>query len=149
MRTVASTVGLWFGYRVTGGLCVGLAPQVVFHLSAKDSAGYSVIDSEKEYDLMGRIAYAYTVAPRLDEYAELLPGYAIVTYNTVVVGSRPPSAKGLVVGGGLGAAFDVTDRLFANVGAGYQVGFQTSSGIVDKDVKTRFLRIALGAGVKF
>lgn len=141
-------VGLSFGYRVLAGLSIGLGPQIVFHLSAKDSAGYGVMDSEREYDLMARIAYAYTVAPRLAVYAEVLPGYAIVTYHKILLGSRAPNARGMVVAGGVGAAFDVTRRLFVNVGVGYQAGSQTSHGIADHDVKTRFLRISLGAGVK-
>jgi hypothetical protein len=142
-------VGLSFGYRVLAGLSAGIAPQAIFHLSSKDSAGYSVIDSEKEYDLMARIAYAYTVAPKLDVYAEVLPGYSFVTYNEILQGSKAPKAHGVVLGGGLGAAFAITERLFANVGVGYQQGFQTSHGISNRDVKTTFLRIALGGGVKF
>jgi opacity protein-like surface antigen len=142
-------VGLAIGCRIVDGLSVGVAPQVVFHLSSKDSAGYSVIDSEKEYDLLGRIAYAYTVVPKLDVYAEVLPGYAIVTYNQIILGVQTPNAKGFVLGGGLGAAFAITDRLFANAGVGYQQGFQKSEGLSHMDVKTKFLRIALGGGVKF
>jgi hypothetical protein len=142
-------VGLSFGYRVLAGLSVGIAPQVVFHLTSKDSAGYSVIDAEKEYDLMARIAYAYTVVPKLDVYAEVLPGYSFVTYNQIIQGSRAPRARGMVLGGGLGAAFAITERFYASAGLGYQQGFQVSHGISDRDVKTKFLRIALGAGVKF
>ncbi len=142
-------VGLSFGYRVLAGLSLGIAPQVVFHLSSRDSAGYSVIDSEREYDLMVRVAYAYTVVPKLDLYVEALPGYSFVTYNQIILGVRAPRARGLVVCGGLGAAFAITDRFFANAGVGYQLGFQQSHGISDRDVKTRFLRIALGGGVKF
>ena len=142
-------VGLSFGYRVIAGLSVGVAPQILFHLSSKDSAGYSVIDSEKEYDLMARIAYAYTVIPKLDVYAEVLPGYSLVTYNKIVLGSQAPRARGIVLGGGLGAAFAISDRFFANAGVGYQLGFQVSHGISDRDVTTKFLRIALGGGVKF
>ena len=142
-------VGLSFGYRVLAGLSVGIAPQVVYHLTSKDSAGYSVIDSEKEYDLMARVAYAYTVVPKLDVYAEVLPGYSFVTYNRIVVGSQAPKAWGIVVVGDLGAAFAITDRFFANAGVGYQLGFQKSHGISDRDVKTKFLRIAVGGGVRF
>jgi hypothetical protein len=145
----AKGLGLWFGYRIVAGLSVGIAPQLVFGLSAKDSAGYPLIDSEKEYDLMARIAYAYTVIPRLDVYAELLPGYSLVTYNDIKEGVQTPRAHGAVLGGGLGAAFDITGHLFVNAGIGYQVGFQKSHGISLRDVKTSFLRIALGVGVKF
>jgi hypothetical protein len=142
-------LGLSVAYRVFYGLSVGVAPQAVFQLSSKDSAGYSVIDSEKEYDLMARIAYTYAVVPKLDVYAEVLPGYSFVTYNAILQGSKAPKAHGVVLGGGLGAALAITERLFANVGVGYQQGFQTSHGIGDKNVETKFLRIALGGGVKF
>jgi opacity protein-like surface antigen len=141
--------GLWFGYRVLGGLSAGVAPQVVFHLSSKDSAGYRVIDSEREYDLMARIAYAYTLMPRLEVYAEILPGYAFVTYNEITLGVQPPTARGMVLAAGLGTAFAVTDLLFASVGVGYQQGFQTSHGISNREVRTKFLRMAVGAGVRF
>jgi len=142
-------VGLAFGYRILAGLSVGLAPQVVFHLTAKDSAGYPVITSEKEFDLMARIAYAYRIAPKVEVVAEVLPGYSFVTYNQIVLGSQAPRARGIVVGGGLGAAVAITERFFANACVGYQVGFQTSHGISDRDVATKLLRIALGGGMKF
>ncbi len=140
-------VGLSFGYNVIPGLSVGIAPQVLFHVKDKNAS-----DSAKEYDLMARIAYAYTVMPKLAVYAEVLPGYAIISLPSSVsyLGEKPPSPKGLVIGGGVGAAFDVTDELFVNLGVGYQMGFQkmTVAGS-DNDVKTKFLRIALGGGMKF
>jgi hypothetical protein len=142
-------LGLSFAYRVVYGLSVGVAPQAVFHLSSKDSAGYPVIDSEKEYDLMARIAYAFAVSRKVDVYAEVLPGYSFVTYNAILQGSKAPKAHGVVVSGGVGAALAITERLYANVGLGYQQGFQTSHGISNSDVKTRFLRIAVGGGLKF
>jgi hypothetical protein len=145
----ASGVGLSLGYRIIAGLSAGIAAQAVWGLSAKDSGGYPVIESEKEYDLMARIAYTYAVLPRLAVYAEHLLGYSFVTYNYITLGVQPPRAHGAVVGGGLGTAFDVTDYLFVNAGVGYQVGFQQSHGISVRDVKTSFLRIALGVGVKF
>jgi hypothetical protein len=142
-------VGLSFVVRILAGLSLGLAPQIVFHLSAKDSAGYTVIDSEREYDLMARIAYAHAVVPKLKLYAELLPGYAFVTYHMIVLGSQAPNARGTVIGGGLGGAYDIGDRFFAKVGLGYQVGSETSHGIRDVDLETRFLRVDLGGGVRF
>lgn len=136
------------GFRILAGLSAGVAPQVIFHLSGKDSAGYSTLDSETEYDLMARIAYMQAIGPKVAVYAELMPGFSIVTYDRITVGSHPPSAKGFVVGGGFGAAFDITDRFFINGGIGYQQGFQRSSGIIDTDVKTRFVRIVVGGGAK-
>jgi hypothetical protein len=142
-------LGLSFSCRVLAGLSVGIAPQVLFHLSSKDDAGYPVIDSEREYDLMARIAYAHTVMPKLDVYVEVLPGYSFVTYNKIVVGSPAPPARGIVAAGGLGAALAVTDLFFVNAGIGYQLGFQASHGISTRAVSTKFLRLALGGGVWF
>lgn len=142
-------VALSFSYRIVAGLSVGVAPQTVFHLTSKDDAGYSVIDSEKEYDLLARIAYAYPVVPDLDVYAEVLPGYSFVSYNQIVSGSPAPRARGFVGAAGLGAAWSITDRFFAHVGVGYQLGFQSSHGIREQEVRTRFLRLAMGGGVKF
>jgi hypothetical protein len=140
-------VGLSFGYNVIAGLSVGIAPQVLFHVKDKNAS-----DSAKEYDLMARIAYAYTVMPKLAVYAEFLPGYSIVSLPSSVtyLGEKPPSPKGLVIGGGVGVAFDVTDQFFVNLGIGYQMAYQKMTvGGGDNDVKTKFLRIALGGGMKF
>jgi hypothetical protein len=49
-----------------------------------------------------------------------------------------------------GWAFDVTDQFFVHFGIGYQLGFQKMSVLeYELDMKTRFLRIALGGGKKF
>ena len=132
-------VGLSFGYAVIPGLTVGVAPQAIFNEKPKDiPAGFSVTAS-KEYDLMLRVAYAYTVAPKVGIYAEVLPGYSIISI------SGSDSAKGLVLAGGVGGMFDVTDQIFVNVGVGYQLGLQKLSG---NNATASFLRIAVGAGVK-
>ena len=140
-------IGLSFGYNVIPGLSVGVAPQVLLHVKPKDAS-----KSMMEYDLMARIAYAYTVIPKLAVYAEVLPGYSIVSLpsGTTYMGEKPPSPKGFVIGFGAGAAYDVTDQFFVNLGVGYQMGFQKMSVAGStNDVKTKFLRIALGGGMKF
>ena len=64
-------------------------------------------------------------------------------------GLRGP-AKGLVVAAGAGLVMDMTDRVFANVAVGYQVGFQTVSQMgMSVDNNSRYLRVALGGGVRF
>jgi Outer membrane protein beta-barrel domain len=133
-------VGLSFGYAVIPGLTVGLAPQAVFHVVGKDGG-----TAGKEYDIMARVAYAYTVAPKFAIYAEVLPGYSIISNP-----NGADSAKGLVLAGGVGAMMDITDQAFVNLGVGYQMGFQkVSVAGTSIDEKTKFLRIALGGGVKF
>ena len=133
---MAYGIGLSFNYVVIPGLTVGIAPQLILNVKAKDGDG----DASKQYDLMARVAYAYTVAPKFAIYAEVLPGYSIIS---------PPhgdSGKGFVIAGGVGAMYDVTDQVFVNLGVGYQYGMQKTSGVKTSD---SYLRIAVGAGVKF
>ena len=139
-------VGLSFDYRVIAGLSVGVAPQFLFHVKAKNAS-----ESMMEYDIMARIAYAYNVIPKLAVYAEFLPGYSIVSLPSDVkfMAETPPSPKGLVLAFGGGAAFDITDQFFVNLGIGYQMGWQNTSGGGGQDYKIKFLRIALGGGMKF
>ena len=133
-------VGLSFGYAVIPGLTIGVAPQALFNVKGKDANG----TASKEYDIMARVAYAYTVAPKFAIYAEVLPGYSVIS------NASPANAgKGLVLAGGVGATMDVTDQVFLNLGVGYQMGFQKiSQSGVNIDEKSKFLRIAVGAGVK-
>jgi hypothetical protein len=124
------------GYMVIPGLVVGIAPQVIFNVKPKEDPEAGA----KEYDLMARVAYALPVVDTIAVYAEALPGYSLLS---------PPSgdtAKGLVVAFGAGVTMDLSDQVFANLGLGYQIGFQKLSGV---EVSARYLRVALGAGVRF
>ena len=133
-------VGLSAGYVVKPGLSVGLAPQAIFNVKPKEDSG----GGAKEYDLMARVAYAFPVVDTIAVYAEVLPGYSLIS---------PPSgdtAKGLALAFGVGGAMDVTNRIFANLGVGYQIGFQkVSAGAMDVDNRTKYVRVVLGGGVKF
>ncbi len=137
---MAYGVGLSFGYVVIPGLTVGVAPQALFNVKPKDVPSGATVNASKEYDLMARVAYTYTVAPKIGIYAEVLPGYSIISNS-----GGGDSAKGLVLAGGVGGMFDVTDQVFVNVGVGYQLGLQKISGT---NATASFLRIAVGAGVK-
>jgi len=141
-------VGLVFGYKVIDGLSVGVAPQILFNVKGKDDTS----GASKEWDLLARIAYEYTVMPKLDVYAEVLPGYTIVQFASgrSFMGETPPNPKGFAIGFGAGAAYDLTDQFFANLGVGYQMNFtQFSVGGSDLANRTKYLRIALGGGMKF
>jgi hypothetical protein len=148
---MAYGVGLMFGYKAIAGLSVGVAPQLLLNVKGKDES-FDPYDPSKEIDLMARIAYEYTVIPKLDVYAEVLPGYSIILFadGRSIMGEVPPNPKGLVIGFGAGAAYDITDQFFANLGVGYQMGFaKFSSGGTDYGNRTKFLRIAVGGGMKF
>ena len=146
---LAYGVGLSFSYNVIAGLSVGIAPQVLFGVKGKDGG-----DAMKECDIMARIAYAYSVIPKLAVYAEVLPGYSILFLpdSLIMMGEKPDSPKGFVIGFGAGAAYDITDQFFANLAVGYQMAFQktkTPGENEDYDMRTKFLRIAVGGGMKF
>ena len=128
------------GYDVIPHLTVGIAPQVIFHVTPKDDM--SIIS--KEIDAMVRIAYSFPIAPTTALYVEVLPGYSLV------MPSDGDTAKGFIIGGGGGAVVGLGDRFFANLGAGYQVGFQSrAEGTMTFDVRTKFIRVAVGFGARF
>ncbi len=136
--SMAYGVGVSFGYAVIPGLYVGVAPQALFRVNGKPAAG----DSAKAYDLLARVAYVYTVAPKIGIYAEVLPGYSIVSLPAPI----SKSAKGFVIAGGVGAMMDVTDQVFVNLGVGYQYGLEK---VDSAKSNLSYLRIAVGAGMKF
>ena len=128
------------GYALLPGLTVGLAPQGFFNVKPKEQGGAGA----QEYDAMARVAYALRPVDTIALYAEVLPGYSLIL---------PPdgdAAKGFVLGAGVGAAMDLSDRVFASLGVGYQVGFQKlPAKDMSADVKTRYVRVALGVGTRF
>lgn len=133
--------GVSAGYEVLPGLTVGIAPQAVFNVKPKEDGGAAA----RQLDAMARVAYALSVAETIALYAEVLPGYSLIS---------PPdggdNSKGMVLALGGGAVMDLSDRVFTTLGAGYQLGFQKrSDGGTEVDVKTRYVRVTLGGGVKF
>ena len=132
--------GLSVGYQVIPHLVVGLAPQAIFNV--KEKAPAQPVDAVREYDLMARVAGVLEVVEGTTAYAEVLPGYSLLTTDA--------SPKGFVVAFGLGAEMQMTDRFFVNVGADYQIGFQKwSEGVNTYTTSTKYLRVALGGGARF
>ena len=131
---------LTVGYEILPGLTVGVAPQETLNVKAKDGAS----DAGKQLDLLVRVAYAYPIVDTISVYAEVLPGYSIISVPN-------SSSKGLVLVYGAGALMDLGDSVFANLGVGYEMGFLkvSATGGAATDAKTSFLRVALGGGVKF
>lgn len=140
---IAYGVGITAGYNVIPGLSVGIAPQMLFNLKPKDGDA----SAAKELDLFARVAYTYKVIPDLGIYAEFLPGYSVIFPPS---GNDMNKPKGLVLAFGVGATYDINQQIYANLGVGYQLGFQKASqNGADFDYKTKFLRVAVGVGVKF
>ena len=127
-------------YEILPGLLLGLAPQLTFNVKAKTDS-----QAAKQLDVLARVAYAYQPVDTISVYAEVLPGYSLIIPPTSATVPR-----GFVLAFGAGAAMDLTDRFFANVGVGYQMGFQNR---VEKagsfETRTKYVRVALGGGVKF
>jgi len=131
--------GLSAVYEVLPGLLVGLAPQLTFNVRPK-----AATDSGKQIDVMARVAYAYRLPDRISVYAEVLPGYSMIFLPK---GSAP---KGFVLAFGAGCAMDLNERVFVSIGVGYQLGFTSHKlGATTAENRTRYLRVALGGGVRF
>jgi hypothetical protein len=121
-------------YRILPGLTVGIAPQAILNVQAKDSS----LNAARQIDLLARLAYAYPIAEGSRIYAEVLPGYSLIITDDL--------SKGLVIAVGAGVVIDVTARAFVNFGLGYQMGFQRFEGDANT---TSYVRAALGGGSRF
>ena len=47
---------------------------------------------------------------------------------------------------------DLTDMIFANIGMGYQIGFQSETQVESGALferRTKYVRVAIGGGVRF
>ena len=127
-------------YEVLPHLLVGVAPQVIYNVQEKTPQIWA--EAVSEYDLMARVAYMYPLVETIDVYAEGLGGYSLIRNSA--------GSAGLVLAFGAGLAMELTDRVFVNVAGGYQIGFQKwANGATSLESQTRYLRVALGAGVKF
>jgi hypothetical protein len=137
--------GLSASYRAIAGLDVGLAPQVIYNVNYKvNPSELAPPPAAKQYDLMARVAYEFSLVDTITPYLELLPGYSIIALPNT------NAAKGFVLAVGGGVAMDMTDRIFVNLGIGYQWGFQKVAQTgANLDNKNRYLRVALGGGVRF
>jgi hypothetical protein len=142
----APGVSLSVGYRVFRGLTLGIAPQALFNVGTKEDptmAGVPVIMS-REFDLMARVAYVCPIVETIALYAEVLPGFSLI------MPSQGDVARGFVIGFGLGAIMDLTEQTYINLAGGYQWGFQSrTADAATTDVKTEYVRIALGLGWRF
>jgi hypothetical protein len=151
----APGVSISAGYQIIPRyLSVGLAPQVIFNVGTKEDptgAGLPVVMS-REIDIMARVVGSLPLVDTIAIYAEALPGYSLI------MPSEGNTAKGLVLAGGVGVVMDLVDRMFINLGAGYQRGFATRTdtsvnegvtSMVTTDVQTEYWRVALGVGMRF
>jgi hypothetical protein len=143
--SLAYGVGLSASYRIIAGFSVGVAPQIISNVNYKvPPAGIAPPDAVRETDLMARLAYTFPIVETIGVYVEALPGYSLLAQ----AGGSP--AKGFVVAFDAGADMGITNRIFANLAAGYQLGFQSLTVAGEKvDTRTRYVRVSLGGGVRF
>lgn len=132
-----------FDYSINQFVFVGLAPQYIFNIKGKDATG----SAATELDLRLRVGGNAKVADTLMLYGYLAPGYGIVMPGSDSANSE--SAKGFVLGFAAGAMLDFTPALFGTAEIGYQVGYQKFSVAgSDVDLKTNFMHIGIGLGVR-
>ena len=138
-------VGFLASIRLIAGLEVGFAPQIIYNVQYKQyPAEITPPKAGKETDLMARVAYTFPVVETIELYVEVLPGYS--TINQPGTGS----SSGFVLGFGGGIEMSVTDRIFADLAGGYQLGYQSVNvGGSSLEDRTKFVRVNLGGGVRF
>ncbi|HEX2657801.1 MAG TPA: hypothetical protein VHU40_06000 [Polyangia bacterium] len=135
-------LALSVGYEVIPHLVVGLVPQVIFHVQEKVPEIAGTSPPVQEWDVFARVAYEHDVVEGTQVFAELLPGVSTIRNQS--------GPFGFVMGVGVGARMAVSERAFVNLGAGYQLGFQRwKEGVNTLEASTRYVRVALGGGVKF
>lgn len=151
MTTDAATaygVSGMFDYAVMPYLSIGVAPRLVFNVNAKNAADGDKAD--KELDLRARLLGHYPVAPRLELYAALSPGYTIVMSGTDGV----KNATGFAIGGSAGLTYDLSPKAFISGEVGYQRAF-TSTDLtvgpqsVSSDLDLSYMHVGIGAGTRF
>jgi hypothetical protein len=138
--------GLSADWRIIAGFSAGFAPQVIYNVN------YKVYPSELaapaavgETDYLVRLAYTYPIVEKVGVYVEALPGYSNVSQHGAT------AAKGFVFGFGAGADMEMANNIFATLGAGYQLGFQsiTDEAGQKQDYRTKYVRVVLGGGARF
>jgi hypothetical protein len=137
--------GLAADYRIIAGFSAGIAPQIIYNVAYKQYPGQLTPPAAtSQTDYMLRLAYTFPVVETIGLYLEALPGYSNI--------SQPggTAATGFVFAFGGGADLEIGNRIFATLGGGYELGYQSITIAGDKfDTRTRYVRVNLGAGVRF
>ena len=130
-----------FDYSVNEYFFVGFSPQLMLNVKGDDDDD---TDASKALDLLVRVGAHAPVAEKVHLYGFLSPGYSIIY---PAAGDQDPA--GFVLGVTAGGMYSFTDRLFASLDVGYQLGFQefTVAG-GDFDFHLRYLLIGAGVGMR-
>jgi opacity protein-like surface antigen len=145
---VAYGISAAFDYALTPYLSVGVAPRLVLNVKPSEQQGGT---TDKEIDLRARILAHVPVAPGLEIYGAVSPGYAFVLPGEDGV----DTAKGFAIAGAAGVTYDVSPKVFLGAEAGYQRAFtsadlMTGTGQkVSTDLDLSYLHVGIGAGTRF
>jgi hypothetical protein len=143
-------------FHVNRYLSIGLAPRMILNVTSKDADDDQEDDDAlKQVDARVRVKGTFPVAPVVDLYGYVAPGYSWILADQNKFGPLTiDDASGLVVAFAAGASFDLSPGFFLNAEVAYQLGFQTTTASVgdldgDFDFKSDYLSIGLGAGARF
>jgi hypothetical protein len=125
-----------FDYLVHQNFFVGLGPTYTFNVKGSDAP-----EASKQFDILLRLGGGAPIAEKLQLFGYLAPGYSIIQVPSGT-GDNP---KGLTVGAHAGAIYELSQALFLNGTLGYQVGMQK---VMSSDLKTQYLQVALGVGMR-
>jgi hypothetical protein len=145
---VAYGISGTFEYALTPYLSLGVAPRLVLHVISDEATAEDT--SDKELDLRARLRAHYPVAPGVERYAAVMPGYTFVLSSEDDV----DSSKGFAIAGAVGATYNVSPKLFLSGEIGYQRAFTSTdimlgSQSINADLDLSYMHIGLGAGTRF
>jgi hypothetical protein len=142
----AYSIGGTFDYNVSPYLSVGFAPRLILNITADDvPEGFEASDN-KEMDLRFRVKGQYPVIPKLSVYGYIAPGYSMLITESDDI----DNAHGFVIGGAVGASYDISPAVFASAELGYHRAYHsTSVEQVDVSAETSLMSFGLGVGTRF
>jgi opacity protein-like surface antigen len=145
---VAYGISAGFDYAITPYLSIGVSPRLLLNIKPSDQDGGT---ADKEIDLRARVVGHVPVAPGLEIYGALLPGYAFVLPGEDGV----DTARGFAIAGAAGVTYDVSSKLFLGAELGYQRAFTSADVMtgagqkVSTDLDLSYMHVGIGAGTRF
>jgi len=129
-----------FDYAVHPNISIGFAPRLALNVIPTDTTdGHPA----KQLDLRARVKAHTKVAPGVEAYGFLAPGYSMLF-------SEGDTASGLAIALGAGATYDLSPTTYLSGEIGYQFGFQSDTVAgQNMDVHARYLHLGFGAGARF
>jgi hypothetical protein len=145
---VAYGISGMLDYAITPNISIGVAPRLVFNVMASDAQSGAA--ANKQLDLRARLVGHLPVAPGLQAYAALSPGYTIVLSGEDGV----DNTTGFAIGGAAGLTYDLSPKMFIGGEVGYQRAFSSAELMaggqtLSADSTLSYLHVGIGAGTRF